>query len=842
MSLSIQEIFYSDNIRNLVDKVNKNFDNIVINGGGPRGVRGLQGIQGPSGPTGRRGENTYFDDGTGLPITPPIDVIIGDNFVLSNGDVYEWDGTVWVLTGTNLRGPQGIQGPSGASLDFDRYAGGYGSTFPLGLFYYPQNPPTLIPTPNQKDFITLKRGGLDVLFLGDANKAYGDSGALSGISNMPNMPNTAKIWVIQDALVGGGKNGITIGAAGAKNSTDDINTYANFEQFANLYIATDGSFNISMTAGGITEPKPINISTDARIDLSAGDVINNHFFVGLDTTDNKIGVFGNLVDKIDLTTTDIYLKAKNNFEFTVDSDLSGVGYLKTISTNLTAVNPTTPQRTITSQIISLQTSNDTTHYSDGFAIVDQTGNTSAKFELFKFGSKTYTTLGVSNTTNEGKNLMISSDGVVLVSPSVLYPLTPISTWLNQTANTSIGSGSLSVYKKIRMVNTGGTLSGGLLFAGNDGVFDYVNADTGTPISSTNFIIGLLGREIANNRTYLAKIDDFFNIGDRSLDDGNSLLVLSTARPGGTYRQAKMTLETSGVNDIPKIGFKNAYETSLESSPQVNANRKQILPKSAGAGGVLMSFTDNNNQFDDSWEEYQVIVDENALPIGSAKLKNDITLLAIGADTGGYINNSTALQPFIISSGLEVYPYGTTGTSQEKRYPSKIHIKRINRDYYFISFSICVFIDPASVTAMTYNNFNFFDFTFSTDNPGVLKPLRNNINIYDNVGGTWFSGSAYMSNYIYSASGDVGSPTNLPNINPTGINNTRRSLVTSSTEFARYQQSKQINYTMNWTVDRISTDRFRLQISTAQNITKAYLRNGFIFSGNAVVYGYRDTDV
>lgn len=835
MAITIQEVFVTDTISNLVTKVNFNFDQLILAGGGPRGLQGLQGLQGVTGPTGRRGENFYIDDGSGISSAPLVGIIVGDNFILGDGTIYEWDGIAWVATATNIRGAVGPVGPSGASLDFDRYVGGNGSTFPLSLSYYPQLPANSTPTPNAKDFITLKRGGLDILYLGDAELAYGNAGALSGISNMPQQPNSAKLWVVQDSLVGGGKNGITIGAAGAKNSLDNPNTYANFEQFANLYIGSDGSFNISMTVGGVTDPKPINISTDDKIGLSGGDIINNVLFVGKDSNDSLIGLFGNLKDKIDLTTINTTIKTNENISFIVDNDLNGSGHFKVTKNFFQIVSPTTQFRNVTSIINNLPISTDANHYSDGFSIFDSVTNESVKFELFKFNTKKYATIGISNSVDEGKNLLISSDGVTLISPKVSYPLTPISTWLNEAANTSIGDGSLSVYRKIRMKNTGGTLTGGLVFAGIDGVFDYASADIGIPGNSSNFAIGMWSREVANNRTYTTKQNDFVNLGDRYVDDTTSMLVLSSARShGGTPREAKLLLITENQFEIPKITFKNGFETVLMTSSAVNANRSQILPKSAGLGGYLMSFTDNNNHFSENWEEYQVLTSET-VPIGANKIKNDIVLNAIGADTGGYVTNPVTLSSFVISGGVENYTYGTTGTTLERRYPSKIHIKRINRDYYLLNFAICLYIKGDDVNDMTLENFNFFEFTFSTTNPGVLKPLRNNINTFDNVGGVWFSGSSYMSYYSTLSNGDISLP-NIPLID------FRRGLVTNGTEFARYQQSKQINYVSNWTVDRISTDRFRLQISTASNITKAFLRNGFMFTGSAVVYGYRDTDV
>jgi hypothetical protein len=647
------------------------------------------------------------------------------------------------------------------------------------------------------------------------------------------------LWVIQDSLVGGGKNGITIGSKGVLNSTDNPNTYANYEQFAHLYIGTDGSFNISMTAGGITEPKPINISSDDKIDLNAGDVINNHLFVGRDAGDNLIGMYGTLKDKIDLLTTNAYIKTRNDIVFSVDNDLNGSGTFTVEKSFFNAISPLIPKRTNTIQITNLPISNDTTHYSDGLSIFDNVSNDAVKLEMFKFGSKKYATFGISDTVSEGKNLMISSDGLLLVSPKVNYPLAPISTWINEASNLSLGDGSLSVYRKIRMKNVGGTLTGGLVFASVNGVFDYASADIGIPGNSTDFAIGMWSREVANNRTYTTKRDDFVNLGDKYTDDGTSMLVLSSAKNGGTPREAKLTLITETVLENPKIVFKNGFETTITSSQYVNANREQRLPKSAGGGGVLMSFTDNAGQFDDAWEEYQVLVNENVIPFGSAKLKNDIKLNSFAADSpsGGLEIDPLDLSKFVITSGVENYLYGTTGTAFERRYPSKIHLKRINRDFYILNFSIGLYIKETAM-GMSFDDFNFFEFTFDTKNPGVLKPMRNNLNSFDGVGAVWYTGAAYQTGLVYSATGDI----SLPNILPTGLNAIRRGLVTDTTTYARIRLNSQITYGMTWTVDAISSDRFRIQIMLSSNVTKTVLRQGLMFTGNAIVYGFRDTDV
>lgn len=56
MSINIKEIFQSDNLSLSQDKINYNFDQILANGGGPRGLKGDKGSTGAVGSTGPKGD------------------------------------------------------------------------------------------------------------------------------------------------------------------------------------------------------------------------------------------------------------------------------------------------------------------------------------------------------------------------------------------------------------------------------------------------------------------------------------------------------------------------------------------------------------------------------------------------------------------------------------------------------------------------------------------------------------------------------------------------------------------------------------------------------------------
>ena len=62
MAITIQELIASDTVSQAVDKINFNFDQLILNGGGPLGPSGPQGPAGPIGGRGERGTEWYEDD------------------------------------------------------------------------------------------------------------------------------------------------------------------------------------------------------------------------------------------------------------------------------------------------------------------------------------------------------------------------------------------------------------------------------------------------------------------------------------------------------------------------------------------------------------------------------------------------------------------------------------------------------------------------------------------------------------------------------------------------------------------------------------------------------------
>jgi hypothetical protein len=137
--LNMQQILSGDNLSSVVEKLNYNFNQIVLNGGGPQGLKGIigapglpgvQGLQGLTGPVGEEGTHFYADGaspgnypfGTGGEILPRT----GDLFVETDPtylNLYQYavtggTGNYWNLVET-------IQAPGSAlsKLVYDQVLG-----------------------------------------------------------------------------------------------------------------------------------------------------------------------------------------------------------------------------------------------------------------------------------------------------------------------------------------------------------------------------------------------------------------------------------------------------------------------------------------------------------------------------------------------------------------------------------------------------------------------------------------------------------------------------------------------------------------------------------------------
>ena len=169
MAITIQELIASDTISQAVDKINFNFDQLLLNGGGPLGPAGPVGPPGPIGGRGERGTEWY--EGTDNPnVTPPTTTPLpADYYLQSNGDVWEYTGLAWTNTGINLTGPQGATGNSGGWDFFGNSPYGTYAATAQNVGY-----PALMPT--TANTITINNQGVRTFAVGIAgpndNPAY----------------------------------------------------------------------------------------------------------------------------------------------------------------------------------------------------------------------------------------------------------------------------------------------------------------------------------------------------------------------------------------------------------------------------------------------------------------------------------------------------------------------------------------------------------------------------------------------------------------------------------------------------------------------------------------------
>ena len=128
-NLAIQSLNLGDTQEVIIDKVNSNFDSIVVNGGGPQGGKGDQGEQGSIGQAGPKGDpgqegvrgTRWFVQSTEPTGGPGDPILVGDYWVqtISNNSVFEYSALGFVDTGTNLKASEvfelvaNIAGPTG---------------------------------------------------------------------------------------------------------------------------------------------------------------------------------------------------------------------------------------------------------------------------------------------------------------------------------------------------------------------------------------------------------------------------------------------------------------------------------------------------------------------------------------------------------------------------------------------------------------------------------------------------------------------------------------------------------------------------------------------------------
>jgi hypothetical protein len=285
MPIAIKEFLLSDSISELSEKLNFNFDQIVLAGGGPPGPIGPQGVAGVAGPQGKRGDH-WFVGATTIGLTADhdgsSDLKVQDLFLDSDGNVLKYfeisGSTGWTSTGINLKGPQGVEGVTGGSFEWKIYlASTAGNVVSTNGFYGPDfNPGTdnndinfAIPTSTYKNSI----------FLGDPNWSYS---YLEEFGTNPYQSNAAgssayvpKLTIVQKEVNSVGVNGLSFGAYGLTSGIGLQEVYGDTTSLTDSYSFVNAGFMTEPLGAGSHKTKWRLFSPRVPLEIRAGDEISS---------------------------------------------------------------------------------------------------------------------------------------------------------------------------------------------------------------------------------------------------------------------------------------------------------------------------------------------------------------------------------------------------------------------------------------------------------------------------------------------------------------------------------------------------------------------------------------
>lgn len=263
MAITIRELLASDTVSQAADKINFNFDQLLLNGGGPQGPQGPQGPPGPIGGRGIRGSVWY--EGTADPtVTPPTATPEDeDNYLQSNGDVWTYDASIpgWVNTGVNLTGPTG---PTGASGKFAEYQ---------ALPYTAAGDTTIFPDELSISAIGLTQGVRSVLIGGFPEgpaftpTSIGTNIVPTAIANQLEMPNISMMVHQFDS------SGTAIMFHGGDSSSGEWFSQVSTSELSRITLVADDALRMASPKQRTSGAATFGIYIDAAnrgIDLNAG--------------------------------------------------------------------------------------------------------------------------------------------------------------------------------------------------------------------------------------------------------------------------------------------------------------------------------------------------------------------------------------------------------------------------------------------------------------------------------------------------------------------------------------------------------------------------------------------
>jgi len=311
-NISIKELFPADSLINAVEKINFNFDQVILGGGGPQGDTGVTGPAGGQGPVGDRGNywfaGTTYGGVTGDAYGNPLE--LGDGFVSSGGTVYIYSftggSTGWYNTGISLVGPSGPQGVTGGSFEWQYFRGATDIGVNSWIAATAYGATTTVSS--NRDIISYVGAEKNIVFMGSTGWAIDQ---LSDFGYFPTGSNLQKqlptLTVIQRYIDGDSVSGIAFGAVGLTSGTagtlptsGDLNepvsaldfTYYGFET-----TTTDPWYNGTLIQRAVIHspkmPMAIKIGGTTPLETPANLYIESQFLKFNDYLSEKSWLTGN---------------------------------------------------------------------------------------------------------------------------------------------------------------------------------------------------------------------------------------------------------------------------------------------------------------------------------------------------------------------------------------------------------------------------------------------------------------------------------------------------------------------------------------------------------------------
>lgn len=620
MPIVIKELFPSDPLSEALEKINFNFDQLILAGGGPQGPLGPIGVPGIPGPQGERGD--HWQVGTTAPTAdhgPNYGALKDFDFWISaTGQVYYWSigSTSWVNSGTNLTGPQGASGATGGSFEIGMYQGSTGNAnTPLSI---PPVGPTNY-TPGSGGATTVASGGVDFIipvninknsfFLGDGGWAYSKLNNF-GVYDVTIPGNIQRLIpkqvIIQTAIDSTGLGGLTIGAYGATSAigatqsnyegvstevTDALNfftagfAYTNTAgQYSHQFRMRTGTINLEIQAGdnnfaALAAGKTPDLILRSNRTLIK-DFTSNQITIGATSTmfREKAAIGYSSIPTFDSNSTldnsgimrsrgDIYVGALNGLANTIH-----IGYART-SDGSASLNLYTNGSTPTTSTFSIGRVNGV----NGVATIDQTGTGALQI----------------NSTTSGSYINLVANhlsGHIRFSNSLGSEIARI-----DTVNSRVGIGTSSPSNTLDVVGSSMGLRAGIYGTSNS--IEFINS-IGSPISS-RIAFGSDGsswnlafaKNVAGTYTDLMTLQTNGNFGIGTTTPNDRLEV----KDGGIIVNTTTILNYSNGYGI-QFNNNTSFYSGIKSYTSTPANNMGLSFFSSNAGSSVESMRIQPNGF------------------------------------------------------------------------------------------------------------------------------------------------------------------------------------------------------------------------------------------------------